>query len=128
MCAAGYCMYGGSTQLVLSVGDGVSIFTHDGALGDFLLTSENVRIKEHHTIYSCNEGNSVFWDEAIKTYVAKCKEGPKPFSARYVGSMVADVHRTILYGGVFLYPKDSKSVNGKLRVLYEVFPMAYLLE
>lgn len=128
MIAGGYCMYGGSTEMVLSVGDGVSIFSLDPALGDFMLTKENVKIKPHHTIYSCNEGNSCFWDEAIKTYVAKCKAEPKPYSLRYVGSMVADVHRTILYGGVFLYPKDSKNAKGKLRVLYEVFPMAFILE
>lgn len=87
-----------------------------------------MKIKPYHTIYSCNEGNTCFWDEAIKTYVAKCKEGPKPFSARYVGSMVADVHRTILYGGIFIYPKDTKSPKGKLRVLYEVYPMSFIVE
>ena len=97
-------------------------------MGEFILTAENLRCPPRHPIYSVNEGNSVFWDEAIKTYVAKCKEGPKPCSMRYVGSMVADVHRTILYGGIFLYPADSKSPKGKLRVLYEVFPMSFIVE
>lgn len=127
MVAGGYCMYGGSTEMVLSVGDGVNVFSHDPALGEFLLTKQNVKIPQSNPIYSINEGNSIYWDEAIKQYVTKVKQGPKPYSLRYVGSMVADVHRTILYGGIFLYPKDSKNPKGKLRVLYEVFPMAFLL-
>ena len=126
--AAGYCMYGSATQMVISVGSGVHVFTLDPSLGEFCLSQSDVKIKPHHTIYSANEGNTCFWDDAVKTYVAQCKEGPKPFSARYIGSMVADVHRTILYGGVFLYPKDTKSPKGKLRVLYEVYPMSFIVE
>ena len=79
-------------------------------------------------IYSCNEGNSANWDQPIKDAVAEFKGLEKPYAARYVGSMVADVHRTLLYGGIFLYPADSKSPKGKLRILYEGFPMAMLIE
>jgi len=80
------------------------------------------------TIYSCNEGNSKNWDQPIKDTIDYFKSTPKPYSARYVGSMVADVHRTLLYGGIFIYPADKKSPKGKLRILYEGFPMAMLIE
>ena len=84
--------------------------------------------EKNKTIYSCNEGNSVLWDPEMQSAVAAFKAPPKPYSARYVGSMVSDVHRTILYGGIFLYPADSKAKKGKLRVLYEGFPMALITE
>eukprot|EP00300_Choanocystis_sp_HF-7_P036286 c52127_g1_i1.p1 GENE.c52127_g1_i1~~c52127_g1_i1.p1 ORF type:complete len:354 (+),score=94.46 c52127_g1_i1:44-1105(+) len=133
MVAAGYCLYGSFTQLVLSIGGkSVDGFTLDPALGEFVLTHPNIRVPERGNIYSINEGNRSVWvDEAIREYVTSKHtptDGSKPYSARYVGSMVADVHRTFLYGGIFLYPADKKSKSGKLRILYEGFPMAYLCE
>ncbi|EOX97430.1 hypothetical protein QUC31_015694 [Theobroma cacao] len=129
--AAGYCMYGSSCTLVLSTGSGVNGFTLDPSLGEFILTHPDMKIPKKGKIYSVNEGNAKNWDEPTTRFVEKCKfptDGSPPKSLRYVGSMVADVHRTLLYGGIFLYPADKKSPNGKLRVLYEVFPMSYLME
>ncbi|EPZ33375.1 Fructose-1,6-bisphosphatase domain-containing protein [Rozella allomycis CSF55] len=119
MVAAGYAMYGSSTTLVLTTGNGVNGYTLDP-----------IKIPERHKIYSVNEGNSLFWDEPTKEYFNSLKfpADGKPYSARYIGSMVADVRRTLLYGGVFAYPADNKSKNGKLRLLYECFPMAMILE
>ncbi|CAA7400275.1 unnamed protein product [Spirodela intermedia] len=131
MVAAGYCMYGSSCMLVLSTGRGVNGFTLDPSLGEFILTHPNIKIPKKGSIYSVNEGNAKNWDEPTARYVERCKfpqDGSSPKSLRYVGSMVADVHRTLLYGGIFLYPADKKSPNGKLRVLYEVFPMSFLME
>eukprot|EP01135_Chromosphaera_perkinsii_P009404 Nk52_evm80s1737 gene=Nk52_evmTU80s1737 len=131
MVAAGYCMYGSSTQLVFTTGQGVHGYTLDPSLGEFILTHENIRVPRKGKIYSINEGNYQYWDKATVEYVESKKnpgEGKKPYSARYIGSMVADVHRTFLYGGIFMYPGDSKSPKGKLRVLYEGFPMALLME
>ncbi|XP_078434267.1 inositol monophosphatase family protein [Wolffia australiana] len=131
MVAAGYCMYGSSCMLVLSTGKGVNGFTLDPSLGEFILTHPNIQIPTKGNIYSVNEGNAKNWDKPTAEYVRKCKfpeDGSPPKSLRYVGSMVADVHRTLLYGGIFLYPADKKSPNGKLRVLYEVFPMSFLME
>ena len=128
--AAGYCMYGSSTQLVLTTGNGVNGFTLDPSIGEFLLTHPNIKIPEKpKTVYSVNEGNSRYWDAATKKFVTQVKsDGKKPYSLRYVGSMVSDVHRTLLYGGVFMYPGDSKSPNGKLRLLYEGNPMSFICE
>lgn len=111
-------------------GGGVNGFTLDPSIGEFILTHPNIRIPKKGNYYSLNEGNSMFYYDAIKKYVElkKYPENKKPYSARYIGSMVADVHRTILYGGIFLYPADVKSTSGKLRVLYEVFPMAFIME
>ncbi|KAG2593175.1 fructose-1,6-bisphosphatase, cytosolic [Panicum virgatum] len=131
MLAAGYCMYGSSCTLVLSTGSGVNGFTLDPSLGEFILTHPDIKIPKKGKIYSVNEGNAKNWDAAVAKFVEKCKypkDGSPPKSLRYIGSMVADVHRTLLYGGVFLYPADKKSPNGKLRVLYEVFPMSFLME
>eukprot|EP00898_Chlorokybus_atmophyticus_P000250 jgi/Chlat1/1225/Chrsp115S00748 len=131
MVAAGYCMYGSSCMLVLSTGEGVNGFTLDPSLGEFILTHKNIRIPEKGSIYSINEGNAANWDDVTTEYVQNAKHpknGGKTKSLRYVGSMVADVHRTLLYGGVFMYPADKKSPSGKLRLLYECFPMAYLME
>ncbi|KAG5422298.1 FBP1 [Candida metapsilosis] len=128
---AGYTMYGASAHLMLTTGNGVNGFTLDTQLGEFILTQPNLRIPDHRAIYSVNEGNSYYWPEYIKKYfedLKKPQENGKPYSARYIGSMVADIHRTLLYGGIFAYPGDSKSKNGKLRILYEGFPMAMLLE
>lgn len=128
---AGYCMYGAATELVITFkGHGVHRFTLDPSLGEFVHIQAHVKIPEGggKKIYSCNEGNAQHWDAAVKSVVQKWKEGAKPYSARYVGSMVSDVHRTILYGGVYMYPADKKEANGKLRVLYEGFPMSMIME
>ncbi|ODQ66169.1 fructose-1,6-bisphosphatase [Nadsonia fulvescens var. elongata DSM 6958] len=131
MVAAGYTMYGASAHLVLTTGSGVNGFTLDTALGEFILTHPDIRMPSARSIYSVNEGNSLYWDAATLAYfdsVKFPKDGSKPYSARYIGSMVADVHRTILYGGMFAYPSDKKTKNGKLRILYEGFPMAMVIE
>lgn len=132
MVAAGYTMYGASAHLMLTTGHGVNGFTLDTHLGEFILTKPNLKITDDKKIYSVNEGNSYYWSDNVKKYIASLKEPQKdtgkPYSARYIGSMVADVHRTLLYGGIFGYPGDLKSKTGKLRILYECFPMALLLE
>lgn len=131
MIAAGYTMYGASAHLMLTTGYGVNGFTLDTNLGEFILTLPNLRIPELRSIYSVNEGNSYYWPKFVQTYfedLKKPQKDGKPYSARYIGSMVADIHRTLLYGGIFAYPSDVKSKNGKLRVLYECFPMAMLME
>lgn len=128
--AAGYCMYGSSTQLILTTGNGVNGFTLDPSIGEFILTHPNIKIPEKpKTVYSINEGNSVHWHAPVTQFVRDVKNcKPKPYSLRYVGSMVSDVHRTILYGGIFMYPADKKSKNGKLRLLYEGNPMSMIIE
>jgi len=131
MVAAGYTMYGSSANLVLSLGEGVNGYTLDAALGEFILTHPNIQIPPRGKIYSFNEGNSMYFHAPVTAYLKSIKypSPPKtPYSARYIGSMVADVHRTMLYGGIFGYPNDKKSKNGKLRLLYEAFPMAFLTE
>ena len=107
---------------------GVHRFTLDDSIGEFVYTGAMSFPEKNKTIYSCNEGNATLWDPEMQSAVAAFKAPPKPYSARYVGSMVSDVHRTILYGGIFLYPADSKAKKGKLRVLYEGFPMALITE
>jgi len=127
--ASGYCLYGSSTELVLTWGKGVDVFSLDPSLGEFILTNAKVTIPEKpKTIYSCNEGNYELWDDQTKAYVEQCKKAKKPYSARYIGSMVADVHRTLLYGGIFFYPADKKNKKGKLRLLYEAAPMSMIME
>ncbi|AMD18502.1 HBL400Wp [Eremothecium sinecaudum] len=128
MVAACYAMYGASTHVMLTTGQGVNGFTLDTNLGEFILTYKNLTMPQHNNIYSINEGNSVFWTESIRKFIESLKLSDKPYSARYIGSMVADVHRTLLYGGLFAYPCDTKNRNGKLRLLYEAFPMAFLVE
>lgn len=129
--AAGYCLYGSSTMMVLSIGNGsVNGYTLDSNYGEFVLTHPDMKVPKKGNIYSINEGNYSIWDKATINYVndkKNPKEG-KPYSLRYVGSMVADVHRTLIYGGVFMYPSDTKNKNGKLRVLYECFPMSFIIE
>ncbi len=104
----------------------------DNALGEFILTHPNMRIPKKRAIYSVNEGNSLYWEDKTKAYFESLKypktEGGKPYSARYIGSMVADAYRTLLYGGIFAYPADKKSPKGKLRILYECAPMAMVME
>ncbi|KAJ8078775.1 Fructose-1,6-bisphosphatase [Marasmius tenuissimus] len=130
MVAAGYTMYGSSANLVFSTGQGVNGYTLDPALGEFILTHPDIRIPTRGKIYSFNEGNSLYFHPPVVNYLKTIKypANGKPYSARYIGSMVADVHRTLLYGGIFGYPDDKKSKSGKLRLLYEAFPMAYLTE
>merc|ERR1712060_867359 len=111
----------------MGFGSGVQRFALDPALGEFLFVQDiKIDPKGGKKIFSCNEGNSLRWDAPIMNYVEKCKASG--YAARYVGSMVSDVHRTLLYGGIFLYPADKKSPKGKLRVLYEGFPMAMITE
>ncbi|KAK4337201.1 hypothetical protein RND71_043300 [Anisodus tanguticus] len=129
---AGYALYGSATMLVLALGDetGVNGFMLDPSIGEFILTDPNLRIPTRGKIYSINEGYESQWDPAVKEYVHEKKypKSNKPYGARYVGSMVADVHRTIKYGGIFLYPATQSSPNGKLRLLYEGNPMAFIVE
>jgi len=124
---AGYVIYGSSTMLVYSTGQGVHGFTLDPSIGEFLLSHEYIKIPEKGKIYSINEGNYSIWEDWTKDYVEHVKKS-KEKSLRYVGTLVADMHRTLLKGGIFLYPGDKKSPSGKLRLLYECFPMAYLVE
>lgn len=128
--AAGYTMYGSATILMISLGRGVQGFTLDCDAGEFVLSWPDVKIKPSHPIYSVNQGNQIFWDQPTNAFVTSLTDGKahKPFSHRYVGSMVADVHRTFLYGGIFMYPGDKNSKDGKLRLLYEANPMAFLVE
>lgn len=130
MVAAGYTMYGSSANLVLSTGSGVNGYTLDAALGEFILTHPDIKIPPRGKIYSFNEGNSMYFHPPVTAYLHSIKypKSGSPYSARYIGSMVADVHRTLLYGGIFGYPDDKKSKSGKLRMLYEAFPMAFLTE
>ncbi|MCO5561663.1 hypothetical protein L7F22_015284 [Adiantum nelumboides] len=129
--AAGYCMYSSSVIMVLSVGKGVYGFTLDPLYGEFVLTHSDVKIPSKGKIYSFNEGNYQLWDDKLKKYMDDLKDpgsSGKPYSARYIGSLVGDFHRTMLYGGIYGYPPDKKSKNGKLRLLYECAPMSFLAE
>jgi fructose-1,6-bisphosphatase I len=123
---AGYLVYGSSTMLVYSTGQGVHGFTYDPSVGEFLMSHEDIRIPKRGSIYSINEGYSDLWDEGTHRYVASLKA--RPYKSRYIGSLVADFHRTLLYGGIFLYPTDKKHPNGKLRLLYEASPLAFIAE
>lgn len=128
--AAGYGLYGSATMLVLSIGGPVNGFMLDPAIGEFVLTDPDIRIKPRGKIYSINEGYGALWDKAVSEYVhsKKYPKSGKPYGARYIGSMVADVHRTLKYGGIFMYPATKESPKGKLRLMYECSPMAYLIE
>lgn len=133
--AAGYCVYGPQTTLVLTVGDGVAVFTLDREQGSFLLTQENLQIPPDTQEFSINMSNMRHWDDTMQRYVQEClagKDGPrgKDFNMRWVGSMVADVHRILSRGGVFLYPWDKREPDkaGKLRLMYEANPMGWLVE
>jgi len=126
--ASGYALYGSATMMVLSVNNEVNGFMLDPAIGEFVLTDPKMTIPKRGKIYSVNEGYEKKWEPAVLEYVKSKKEGAKPYGARYIGSMVADVHRTIKYGGIFLYPRTADAPNGKLRVLYECFPMAHIVE
>jgi len=130
---AGYCMYSSSTILVLTIGEGVYGFTLDPTVGEFIMSHDNIKVPESGKIYSFNEGNYDMWTPGLKKYMDSLKtggaeKGTKPYSARYIGSLVGDFHRTILYGGIYGYPGDSKNPNGKLRLLYECAPMSFIAE
>ena len=130
--AAAYCLYSSSTFFVLTLGSGTYGFTLDENIGEFVLSHPNMKIPENSKIMSFNEANTHMWDEPLQKVVTGWKEGTgksgEAFSSRYVGSMVGDVHRTLLYGGVFGYPGDTKNPNGKLRLLYEGAPMSFIME
>lgn len=132
LAAAGYVIYGSSTMMVYSSGRGVHGFTLDPSVGEFLLSHEIIRIPNQATYYSCNHGNEVNWTEGIRRYVrwlqGMDEERRPALSHRYIGSLVADFHRNLLRGGVFLYPGDRRTPNGKLRLLYECQAMAFLAE
>lgn len=129
---AGYVLYGSSTMFIYTTGHGVAGFTLDPSVGEFLLSHEDIRMPEKGKIYSVNEGNAASWDEGTSKYIQYLKQTDKetgrPYSLRYIGSLVADIHRTLTYGGIFLYPADRKSPKGKLRLLYEAAPMAMIIE
>ncbi|XP_014677588.1 PREDICTED: fructose-1,6-bisphosphatase 1-like [Priapulus caudatus] len=117
-------------MMVLSTGQGVHGFMLDPSIGEFVLTESNFSIKPRGKIYSLNEGYASIWDPAVTEYVQSKKypKSGKPYGARYIGSMVGDVHRTLCYGGIFMYPATKDSPNGKLRLLYEGNPMAFIVE
>ena len=130
--AAGYVLYGSSTTLAYTTGLGVSLFTLDPSIGEFILMERKVQIPEHGPIYSINEGSYNSWDLGLKKYVKYCQEEDsetsRPYSARYIGSMVADVHRTLIKGGIFIYPHSKKYPSGKLRLMYECNPLSFIIE
>jgi fructose-1,6-bisphosphatase I len=133
--AAGYFLYGSSTMLVYSAGNGVHGFTLDPSVGEFLLSHQNITMPERGAIYSVNEGYTEYWDErtrAVVNYFKSSKnERGKPYSARYIGALVADFHRNLLYGGIYMYPADSQDPHkphGKLRLLCEAAPLAFIVE
>jgi len=129
--ASGYALYGSATMVVLTTGNGVNGFTLDPAIGEFLLTEPNMKIKPRGKIYSLNEGYAAQFDQPLTKYLDSLKNptgDKKAYGARYIGSMVADMHRTIKYGGIFMYPANKSAPSGKLRLLYECNPMAHLVE
>jgi fructose-1,6-bisphosphatase I len=125
--AAGYIVFGPSTMLVYSIGHGVHSFLLDPSLGEFILAQENIKIPDHGPVYSTNEGNFWQWDEAIRDYT-RYVHRHEGYTARYSGALVGDMHRILMQGGVFLYPGTVKNPEGKLRLLYETAPLAYLIE
>ena len=128
--AAGYIVYGTSTMLVYTTGDGVNGFTLNPAIGTFYLSHPNMQFPENGNIYSVNEGNYNHFPQGVKNYIKYCQmeEGDRPYTSRYIGSLVSDFHRNMIKGGIYMYPKSSMATNGKLRLLYECNPMAFLAE
>ncbi|RTQ50844.1 class 1 fructose-bisphosphatase [Hymenobacter gummosus] len=124
--AAGYILYGSSTMLVYTTGHGVVGFTYEPSLGEFFLSHPDIRIPEAGKTFSCNEGNWFDYPECVRTYLTGCKQ--QRFSGRYVGSLVADYHRNLFTGGIYLYPPTKKNPSGKLRLLYESYPLALVIE
>ncbi|MFW6049844.1 MAG: class 1 fructose-bisphosphatase [Myxococcota bacterium] len=132
MVAAGYIIYGSSDIFVYSTGDGVHGFTLDPSIGEFFLSHENIVVPERGSTYSINEGYRTRWDDGVRRWVDHMKssdpDNGRPYSLRYIGAMVADFHRTLLRGGIFAYPGDKKNPKGKLRLLYEASPLAFIVE
>lgn len=130
--AAGYVIYGSSTMLVYTTGKGVNGFTLDPSIGEFCLSHPNLRIPDSGVIYSINEGNYIKFPQGVKDYLKYCQVEDsatnRPYTARYIGSMVADVHRNLIKGGIYLYPTTSSHPNGKLRLMYEGNPLAFIVE
>jgi fructose-1,6-bisphosphatase I len=128
--AAGYIIYGTSTMLVYTTGHGVNGFTLNPAIGTFYLSHPDMCFPEHGKIYSINEGNYNHFPQGIKKYLKYCQmeEGDRPYTSRYIGSLVSDFHRNMIKGGIYIYPRSSKNQNGKLRLLYECSPMAFIAE
>ena len=130
--AAGYVLYGSSTILAYTTGLGVSVFTLDPSIGEFILSDRKIKIPDHGPIYSINEGSYNSWDMGLKKYIKYCQEEDpdtnRPYSARYIGSMVADIHRTLIKGGIFIYPHSKKYPSGKLRLMYECNPLSFIIE
>jgi len=124
--AAGYVLYGSSTMLVYTTGHGVNGFTYEPSLGEFFLSHPNMCAPKDGNIYSINEGTANLFETGLQKYIEKCKE--RQFSARYIGSLVADFHRNLLKGGIYIYPATSKSPKGKLRLLYEANALAFIAE
>ena len=125
--AAGYILYGASTMLVYSIGKGVHSFTLDPSLGEFILSNESIQVPDRGPVYSVNEGNFWQWEEAYRDYI-RYVHSHEGYTARYSGAMVGDFHRILVQGGVFLYPGTVKKPEGKLRLLYESAPLAFLIE
>ena len=130
--AAGYIIYGSSTMLVYTTGQGVNGFTLDSSIGEFCLSHPDIKVPKDGNIFSLNEGNYSEFPEGVKNYLNYCKESDKetgrPYSARYIGSLIADFHRNLLKGGIFIYPPTAKSPKGKLRLMYECNPMSFIIE
>lgn len=130
--AAGYVLYGSSTLMAYTTGMGVSVFTLDPSIGEFILSDDDIKIPDSGTIYSVNEGSYNSWDLGLKKYIKYCQvedpETNRPYKARYIGSMVADVHRTLITGGIFIYPHSSQYPSGKLRLMYECNPLSFVIE
>ena len=128
--AAGYIVYGTSTMIVYSTGHGVNGFTLNPAIGTYYLSHPNMQFPEDGAIYSVNEGNYVHFPQGVKDYIKYCQkeEQDRPYTSRYIGSLVSDFHRNMIKGGIYMYPNTSKDPNGKLRLLYECNPMAYIAE
>ena len=128
--AAGYVVYGTSTMLVYTTGNGVNGFTLNPAIGTFYLSHPNIKFPEEGTIYSVNEGNYLDFPLGVKKYIKYCQEENenRPYTSRYIGSLVSDFHRNMIKGGIYMYPKGSRNPNGKLRLLYECNPMAFIAE
>lgn len=130
--AAGYLIFGTSTMLIFTTGNGVNGFTYDPGIGSFFLSHPKMQIPEDGKIYSINEGNYVHFPDGVKKYLKWCQEldtsSNRPFTSRYIGSLVADFHRNLLKGGIYIYPRGTTAPNGKLRLLYECNPMAFLME
>ncbi|GAB3224614.1 class 1 fructose-bisphosphatase [Spirosoma arcticum] len=124
--AAGYVLYGSSTILVFTTGHGVSGFTYDNSLGEYILSHAELQQPDTGTIFSCNDGNFDDYPSHVQAYLLNCKR--QRLTGRYIGSLVADFHRNLIKGGIYLYPPTAKSPNGKLRLLYECYPMAFIAE